>query len=170
MQPERSAGDMVSPASRPWFSHGVLLGSFRCRQRKFFVLPTAYAKSPLFLLLLLNFLPWRVFLYYSVRITLVRLRPMLHMSTHLRRVQPLSTQLPSGSRSTRLATSWMGPYRTSVRIILPVPLIFVRPFLQPALCISRVWHGEKEKRVCMTLPSRELQGLPSPERDHRTAP
>ena len=31
---------MVEPAGRPWLSHGVFLGSFWCRERKFFVLPT----------------------------------------------------------------------------------------------------------------------------------
>ena len=71
---------MVEPAGRPLFSHGVLLGSFRCGQRNFSCSPP-YSKSPLFLLLMLNFLPWRVFLYCSVRMTLFRLRPMLHVST-----------------------------------------------------------------------------------------
>ena len=59
---------MVEPTGHSWLSHGVLLGS--SGSEVFRAPHLAYAKSPLFLLLLLNF---RVLLYYSVCITLVRL-------------------------------------------------------------------------------------------------
>ena len=64
----------------------------------------------------------------------------------------------------------MGPFRTPVRIILPVPFIFLCPFLQLVPRISWAWHSEKAKLVCMTLSSRELLGLPSLERVHRATP